>query len=459
MDQVNIHFNEWLNMITTYLEEDNQVLLFQYLSNLHAADISQLLVEFEEDQQAIIFSLLPEETAALVLEEVTPDLFSDLLKSLNREGKISILELMPQDEIADKLGELSDERRHEIIEYLDVEDAVDVKELLVYSEDTAGGLMTKEFVTLNENYSIYYAIETLRATAPEAETIYYVYVIDEKGKLTGVISLRELIVSKPNVLIRDIMNRKTISVNVQADQEEVAQIVAKYDLLALPVVDVDDRIVGIITVDDVIDVIEEEATEDFYKFAGSSENEVYDEDDNLATRIKNSVRSRLPWLIVTVFGGLLSASIISKFQGTLEANATLALFMPLLAGMGGNVGTQSSTITVRSIAMGQIRGNDVFKVLFHEIAVGFLVGLVCSTLVAISAYFLKSEMLISLIVGVAMWANIATASLIGTVVPLVFKKMNIDPAVASAPFITTTVDITGLTIYFSLATVLMANFL
>jgi len=227
--------------------------------------------------------------------------------------------------------------------------------------------------------------------------------------------------------------------------------------LAVPVLDDNDVIQGIITVDDIIDVIEEEAAEDFYKFVGTSDEEDYDNDDLLFDRVKNSVRSRLPWLIITIFGGLMSARIISNYQPTISANASLALFMPLLTGMGGNVGTQSSTITVRNLATHTIEGKNIIKTLIHEISVGLLVGIVCALIVAVSATIMKTEYYIAAIVGISMLTNITTAATIGTIVPLVFKKIGVDPAVASAPFITTTIDLTGLTIYFSLATFMMSK--
>jgi magnesium transporter len=227
----------------------------------------------------------------------------------------------------------------------------------------------------------------------------------------------------------------------------------------MPVVDKDLYLKGIITVDDILDIIEEEATEDIFKFAGSSDLELFEEDDAGFVRVMRSVRSRLPWLIITIFGGLMSASVVSHFQGTLDAHATLAMFMPMLAGMGGNVGTQSSTITVRSIAIGYVEGKDALRTFVHEVSIGFCVGVVCSLIVALAAFVTNGQMVISFIVGIAMFSNILTAAAIGTLVPITFKKLGIDPAVASAPFISTTVDITGLTIYFTLATVLIGKWM
>lgn len=433
--------------------------LIHYLEELHPADIAEIIWELEDDERDHIFGVLSWESASRVLEELDGETFSDLIRTLTREQKVKILDLMSQDDIVDHLSELSEERRREIIALLDTEDAEDVRQLLFYREDTAGGIMTKDFIALDKDKTIYRAIEKLREEGPDAETVYYVYVVDKEEHLMGVITLRELIVTKPNKLIEDIMIDNIIRVNVNTDQEEVARIFSKYDFLALPVVDDNNVLQGIITVDDIIDVIEEEATEDIMRLAGTSETEDALEEEKVFLSIWLSIKARLPWLIITIFGGLLSANVVSGFQASLDKNTTIALFMPLLAGMGGNVGTQSSTVTVRSIAMGHIQGMEAFKTLFQEILIGLSVGIICSCIVAVVSFVWKAQMILSVIIGLAMLANIVTAATIGTMVPLVFKKVGVDPAVASAPFITTTIDITGLSIYFSLAAVMMEKML
>lgn len=447
---------ERLNVVEDLLENGKDLKLSEYIDELHPADIAEILLDLDDDNQEKFFSVLSWEQASKVLEEVDSETFVELLEIFKREQKVLILDQMAQDDMVDLLAELSEEKRREIISLLDLEDAKDVRELLIYDEDTAGGIMTKEYITVRKDITIYQAIEDLREKSSDAETIYYVYVVDKSESLVGVLSLRELIVSKPNIIIEDIMHEQVISVNLKTDQEDVARLVSKYDLLAIPVVDDNNRIMGIITVDDIIDVIEEEATEDIYKFAGTSEIEDIEE-DNIFVRIFNSVKSRLPWLIITLFGGLLSAQIIGGFQAVINKNATLTLFMPLLAGMGGNVGTQSSTLTVRGIAIGNIHGKEVFRTLLQEICVGFLVGLCCSIIAAIVSLFIQGKLVLSLVVGIAMWANMITAATIGTLVPLVFKKIGVDPAVASAPFISTTIDITGLSIYFTLTSILLSR--
>lgn len=451
----NEKLEEYVATLIRQLQNGEHEDIKAFNETLHAADIALIMRELDERYRNIYFSLLGFEEASAVLEEMSAEAFYDLIKNLDKNLRMLILDFMPQDDIVDKLYDLPVSQKNQILAYLDIEDAKEVVELLDYKEDSAGGKMTKDYVTLMPSMTVDEAINQLRMTAPDAETIYYVFVTDEEETLLGVISLRELIVSKGNVLIEDVMNPHVIAVHENADQEEAARIVSKYNFLVVPVVDENQRLKGIITIDDIIDVIEEEATEDIFKFAGSSDLEDFEDDDSSLKRIVYAVRSRLPWLIITIFGGLLSGSVISKFSGALSMNATLALFMPMLAGMGGNVGTQSSTITVRSIALNYIEGWAVVKTILQEMAVGFIVGTVCSLIVAVVAYVTQGEMILSVIVGLSMFANIVTAATIGTLVPLTFKKIGIDPAVASAPFISTTVDITGLSIYFGLATYLM----
>jgi len=432
-------------------------LLTNYIENLHYADIAEIMDDLTAEEKNIVFERLSIVVISEIFEELEANVFSDLLKDLDEKKKRLILDEMAKDDIVDKLEELSNERIIEILKFMDIDDSKIIKKLLAYDPDVAGGIMTSDFVVLEEFITKAEALDFLKNNAPDAETIYYIYIIDEHRKLVGVLSLRDLIIAESEVLLKDMMYTNVISVNVYDDQEKVAHVVSKYDLLAVPVINNFDKVVGIITVDDIIDVIEEEATEDIYKFIGSSEVESFEE-RGVFSSILLSTKSRLPWLIITVFGGLISATIVSRFQGILDANTVLALFMPLLAGMGGNVGTQSSTITVRNLAIGTIEGKEIPLTLFHEVSVGIIVGIVCALLVAGAAYILNGSLIISVIVGISMTANIITAATIGTIVPLVFKKMNIDPAVASAPFITTTVDITGLTIYFSMATYLITRF-
>lgn len=424
------------------------------LALLQPADIAELLEELETEDKHWLITLLDSETAALVINELDSELGGELLARLNEERVSEILEEMPLDDAADLLGELSDTEQNKYLDLLETEDQQDVRELMKYPEDTAGGLMTYDYVAIREDITAARAIEVLRETAPDAETVYYVYVINTDNQLVGVISLRELIIASPDSLIYSIMRRSTVSVPVDMDQEEVARIVSKYDFLAVPVVDHNKSLLGIITFDDVIDVIHEEASEDIYRMAGAAGEEEEEEEDFIL-RIKASLKARLPWLFVTLLGGLLSGQILSRFSGEISAVVALAFFIPLLTGMGGNVGTQSSTVTVRGIATGQIKDEDILKVIGREALTGLAIGAILGIIVGGIASWWQDKPMLGMVVGLAMLGNMFTAATMGTLVPLFFRRIGIDPAVASAPFISTAIDITGLVIYSVLATLLI----
>lgn len=445
-------YKHLLEQVRGCLEKGNLQAIAQTLKDQHSADIADILAHLEAREQAILFSLLDGETAALVLNQLDTDTVSSLMSTLGAERIAGILDNMSSDDAADLLAELPVAEKDQLLELMETTEAEDVQELLEYREDTAGGIMTTEYVAIRQDITASKAIEVLRETAPDAETVYYVYVVNTANQLVGVISLRELIIADPNTLIERIMHRKVISVSVDTDQEEVARVVSRYDFLAVPVVDHHQELVGIITVDDVIDVIHEEATEDIYRLAGTAEVE---EEDFLVRRLWSSLRSRLPWLLVTLVEGLLAGRILGGLERELSAMVALAFFIPLLTGMGGNVGTQSSTLTVRGLATGQIDGKRMAVTVFRESMVGLVVGTICGAIVAVVALAWQRNVMLGVVVGVAMLANMTTAATMGTLVPLLFKRVGVDPAVASAPFITASIDVTGLLIYATLATTLI----
>ncbi len=447
-----------LDRIINCIGKEDIIELQSIIEDIHFADLVEVVHELEDNQIILLFKALELDVASEILSEVSPESFYNIISLLNIKLKLDIFDSMSYGDIVHQLNELDENKKNEILSCFNEDDAKEIRELLIYKEDTAGGLMTTEFISLNEDFTVKEAIEYLRKFAPTAETIYYLFVIDDYEKLSGVISLREIIIGSPEEKIKYLMNSKVISVNINDDQEEVAKIVSKYNFLAIPVIDEYQQMKGIITVDDILDIMEEEATEDILKIAGTSEAEIDNYEEKSGARIFQSLKSRLPWLIITLFGGMISASIISKYQDALTLNAIVAIFIPILAGMGGNVGTQSSTITVRSIAIRDISGIEVFKTILHEMIVGFLVGLICSMIALVSSYYLyKVSTTLAMVVGLAMWANMFLSGTIGTLVPLIFKKIGIDPAVASAPFITMTVDVTGLSIYFTLVTTMLKN--
>ncbi len=418
-------------------------------SGTHPGDLLGLFEDLEIEQKVELMQRLAAEDAALIFQEMEDFEQAEILRSLEKERAKFILQSLASDDAADLIGELSTEDAQKMMELIDQEELpVDFGDLLKYPEDTAGGIMTTEFISLPADIPVEDAIARLREIAPEAETIYYVYVVDENNRLIGVISLRDLIASSDGTIIKSIMRHNVISVNAELDQEEVARMVSKYDLLAVPVIDDQARLLGIITVDDVIDVMEQEATEDIYRLAGASEIEGM---ELTKAPVSKVVRLRLPWLFISMAGGILSGSVIGVFESTLEAIVMLAIFIPVLMDMGGNVGTQSSTIFVRGLATGEIEQAELWPYFFREIKIGAVMGVLCGILISIAAFFWQGNVYLGLVVGISMLATISVAALIGTLVPMVCSMINIDPAITAGPFVTTIKDVTGLLIYFTVA--------
>ncbi len=418
----------------------------------HPGDLLDLVEELSLEQRVELMQRLSEMNAALLIQEMEDFEQAEILPLLSNDRARAVLKNLASDDAADLIGELSPEEAKEMMRLIGEEEPVDFGDLLKYPEESAGGIMTTEYISLPADIPVEDAISRLREIAPEAETIYYVYVVDDAGHLIGVLSLRDLIAASDGTLLKSIMRRNIISVNAELDQEEVARMVSKYDLLAVPVVDDQERLLGIITVDDIIDVMEQEATEDIYRLAGASEVVGMELTEAPVGKV---VRLRLPWLIISMVGGILSGSVIGAFESTLEAIVMLAVFIPVIMDMGGNVGTQSSTIFVRGLATGEINSSEVWPYFFREIRIGLVMGVICGVMISITAYFWQGNPYLGLVVGISMLATISVAALIGTLVPLLCNMINIDPAITAGPFVTTIKDVTGLLIYFMVA----SNFL
>ncbi len=422
-------------------------------SGVHPGDLLDFFEDLEIEQKVELMEKLSAEEAALIFEEMEVFEQAEILVLLEEERAKFVLTSLASDDAADLIGELSPDDAQKMMELIGREELpVDFGDLLKYPEDSAGGIMTTEFISLPADIPVEDAIARLREIAPEAETIYYVYVVDEENHLIGVLSLRDLIASSDGTIIKNIMRQNVISVNAELDQEKVARIVSKYDLLAVPVIDDRTRLLGIITVDDVIDVIEQEATEDIYRLAGASEVEGM---ELTKATVGKVVRLRMPWLFISMAGGILSGSVIGGFESTLEAIVMLAVFIPVLMDMGGNVGTQSSTIFVRGLATGEIERSELWPYFFREIRIGVVMGFLCGVLISIAAFFWQGNVYLGLVVGISMLATISVASLIGTLVPMICSMINIDPAITAGPFVTTIKDVTGLLIYFTVASVFL----
>mgnify|MGYP003507896412 FL=1 len=418
---------------------------------LHSYDQSQFYEKVGPDIRKIMYYFLsPQEMAVIFREiEVEDETYQSYLKEMDTQYVATMLEEMYTDDAVDILNDLDNKERESYLEMMDSETADEINELLSYAEYTAGAIMTTEYVSILESSTVRSAMAVMRKEAPTAETIYYIFVVNDEHQLTGVMSLRDLIIADEDALIRDIMSERIVSVQLTTDQEEAAQIMKDYNFLALPVINEAGVLQGIITVDDIIDVIEEEASDDYSKLAGISDM------DDIKDGPFRSVKNRLPWLIMLLFLGMLTANLMSRFEQTLDQVALLALFIPLISGTSGNSGTQALAVAVRGIATGEIGERSKVKLLFREMLTGLIMGIICAVIVVGIVFFWKGSLIIGLLVGGAICCSILVATLAGSFIPLLIYKMGIDPAVASGPFITTLNDVTSLMIYLGLATIFL----
>ncbi len=439
--------------ILRLIEQQNYAGLSLALQNLHPADIAEVFRELPQNAREASFDVLDPEEAGEVIQELDFDLMVELMAKLDAAKLVPILQLMPSDEAVDVLNELPDERVYEIIRKMpDLKQASNLKELMAYPEDTAGGLMSSEFVKVYADMTAEDTLNYLRIRAEQETTsFYYLYVVDRHDHLVGVLGLRTLITAPPYMTVDQIMNPAVDSVNHYDTRTVVAEHFQKYQRLAVPVVDNVGRLKGIITWDDAAEIMEEELTDEFYTSSGLSTEEFYTE-ELLAGRLSTAVKSRTPWLLVTMLGGIVAVLVGDMFSDTLHHVPILAIFMPLLGGLGGNVGTQSSALIVRGLATGHATLDKTFLHVIKQFRVGAIIGVIIGVLVGTLVGVWKGNPWFGLIIGGGLLGNITVAATLGTLVPFLFKRINIDPAIASGPFITTAIDVTGLTIYFGLAT-------
>jgi len=424
--------------------------LLNIVNKTHAADLSAVFPSLSLSDQHRLFEMIKDtEQKGVLFSEIEEDIFLNFVEGMELDEIVEILENMPADDVADLIGRLPDEMSDTILEKMKKEGSEEVEGLLRYDDDTAGGIMVPDFIALKEDTTAKEAIESLQKEHQDVEMPFYLYVVDEYGKLTGVSSLRQLVVVPPERPLKDFMATDVFSVQTDMDQEEVAKIVARYDILAVPVIDETNRLVGIVTVDDVIDIFRQEATEDILKMAGVGEEFVE------TKSVLKSTRIRLPWLFASCIGGMIAFFIISHFEESLIRYAYLAAFIPVIMGMGGNIGTQSSTIVVRGLATGRINTRDIWTVVIKELTVGCILGLVYGFLIAAVAQIRYSTATFAISVGLAVISSMAVAALVGSLVPMAFAKINIDPAVATGPFVTTAIDVISVSFYFFIATALL----
>ncbi len=432
------------------MEDDDIRELMREIKNYHPADIAEFVKFLVPDEKKFVFSLLDTATAADVIVELDEDTRQLILQKIQSNRITEIVDDLETDDAADIIDDLPDDIAQEVLEKIDEEDAEDIQRLMRYDEESAGGIMQAELVSVNKSANISTAIEEIRAMSGEMEDIHNVFVIDKDEKLVGVLPLRKLILASPKSKVFSIMDKDPISVTADLDQEEVARIFKKYDLVTMPVVDTYKRLLGRITVDDIVDVIEEEATEDIIKLTGAVDDYAW------SSSVFKNAGTRLPWLFASWVGGIIASVVIGMFKDTLSEAMVLAAFIPVIAGMGGNVASQSSTIVVRGIAIGSIDVKKLWQIVSREIRVGILLGITYGVLLGIFARFFYVDVLrLWIVVGFGIFASMTIAATMGTLMPIILAKLGIDPAVASGPFVSTTTDIISILVYFTLATIII----
>jgi len=440
-----------LDVILHSLQNENLKIFREDFLDLHPYDQASFFKELEkEDQERVFHFLAPEEIAELFehLEMEDRD-YQELFARLLPSYVADIFTHMSADDAADILNALEKKQAISYIALMPLEAASNVKALMDYEEETAGSIMTLEYVSLYSHMTVSSAMTLLKTEAPNAETIYYIYVVDEQKHLVGVVSLRSLIVSDDNTLIAEIMNDSVYAVSVSKSREYAARKMRDYDFLALPVVDFKQRLIGIITIDDIVDVLEEEASDDYSKLAAVSNM------DSVDQHPVSAAKKRLPWLIILLFLGMFTASLIGRFEETLNKVSILAVFIPLIAGMAGNTGTQALAVAVRGIATGELEKENKLKLVLREAGTGLITGGVCGILVTLVVYIWKGNFYLGMLVGASILGTLIVATIAGSIIPILMNKLKIDPAVASGPFITTLNDIISILIYFGMATMFM----
>ena len=422
--------------------------IIKLIGKTHPADMALIYRYFNDEEQDTIFAMMPpSEESVEFLSELDESITVRLLDQVTPQRMATILEEASSNEIAHLMGLVNEDYATAVIDLLQAEEQEKLEEIMAYPEDSAGILMYTDVFTLHEETKAIDAIAALQ-DQEEAEMVFYLYAVDDDRRLTGVVSLRDLVTTSSDTTLEDIMSRRVHSVRPETDQEEVARIVSQYNFLAVPVVDAEDQLLGIITVDDVVDIIREEATEDFLQMVGAGKDR-----EILLKSSWDNARMRFPWLFASWVGGILAAFIIGAFDNILQSTIVLAAFIPVIIGMGGNIGTQSSTIIVRGLATGRVGLENSVKILLKEMRVGLILGILYGILLGVFAIFrfLDVSPMLGLVVGLSICASMIIAATIGSLVPLILNRFDIDPAVATGPFVTTAIDILGVALYFWIA--------
>ena len=441
---------DFIGELNERIENKDQKSIITMITDCHPADIAEILDELEFENACFLFELLEDNIAADVLVELEDDLREELLKIHSpKEIAEEFVDNMDSDDAADIISELPENKKQEVLSHLEDQDlASDIVDLLNYDEDTAGGLMAKELIKVNSNWSVMRCVKEMRRQAEDVELVYTIYVVDDNNILLGTLSLKRLLLTDSKAIISNIMKEDIIKVSATMNQEEVANTMNKYDLIVLPVVNDLNHLIGRITADDVMDIMKEEAEKDYQMASGISE------DVESSDTVWEITRARLPWLLIGMIGGLFGAKVIGIFD--IEKNYQMAFFIPLIAAMGGNVGVQSAAIVVQSLAGGTYTLGNISQRLIKELGVALVNGIICSSIILLAAYLLGYSLLLSITVSIALLSVIIFAALFGTFIPLTLDKYKIDPALATGPFITTINDVLGLFIYFLIGQLILS---
>ncbi len=441
LDKEELLLEEFLAALDT---KDN-ARLCQMAKAAYSVDLGIVMEKFSDAELLYLCELLTNEKVADILEHAEEILQIRLMRILDNHRIINLLHFMSKDNIVDILGDMPVKNRKEIIKLMQIGERTIIQELLGYAEDTAGGIMTTEYISVKQKLTVAGTLQKIKEIAPKTEEINTIFILNGVNQLVGTVALRDLLLAENNAVLADIMRDNVISVEPEADQEEVARLVSKYDLPVIPVLSNRKVLLGIITVDDIIDVIVEEHTEDMLRLGGVSKEE------NIASSLLDSVRMRLPWLIINLLTAFLAAFTVSMFESTISQVVALAVVMPIVAGMGGNAGTQTLSIVVRSIALGEIKWGNNRRLVIKEILLGVINGGVTGALTGILIYFMFGNVYLGWIIFAAMICNLVIAGFFGFLVPLILKALHADPAVASSIFITTATDVFGFFIFLGLA--------
>ncbi len=432
------------------IREKDRETLVEALGRLHPADAAEQLADLGPEQVARCLEIVGIDEALTIFEYIPFEVQKEALKFLSREALAALISNMRPDERADLVEELDDEFKERLLSMLILAERQNIVRLITYPEDSAGAYMTTDYAELRPDIDVRGAMEQLRLQAFTKETIYYAYVVDQDRRLIGIVSLRDLIMARPESLVRDVMYTNVISMRVDDDIEEVAKEMVHYDFLAMPIVDAEGRLVGIITYDDIFDVINEEATEDMYHLAN------LDTEEKISSPLPHSVKLRVPWLLVNLCTATIASFTVTCFSDTIAHYVVLASLMPIVAGLGGNAGTQSLTVVVRGLALGEIDIHGNWQVLRKEVGVGLCSGAICGLVVAGVLYFWHHNPWLSLVTWAAMILNMIVAALMGALVPITLRRLNLDPALGSSIFVTAATDTGGYFILFGLSTLLMS---